>query len=130
MGERKSQLDALGVTVIGVATRADYQARQLMESGAPFELLLDSEDVLRRTLGLTSRFSAWRLMHPRGALDYARSFRRASEFDPIWSEATQRPAMMLLDADLDVRWSHFGRRIGDYPAISEIMTAVEALGSP
>ena len=128
MGERKTDLDSSGVTLIGVATRADYQARHLMETGVPFELLLDPDDDLRRRLGIADRFAAWRLVHPRGAVQYLRSIRRARDFDPIWAEATQRPAMILLDHELRVVWSHVGQRIGDYPDIPEILHAIRDLG--
>ena len=96
-----------------------------MDTEVPFELLLDPDDSVRRALGITERFSPLRLLHPRGALDYVRAARQARNFDPIWAEATQRPAMFLLDVELGVQWSHVGRRIGDYPTISQIMTALE-----
>ncbi len=130
MSERTDALDAAGVTVIGVATREDYQARRLMESGVPFELLLDPDDTLRRALGIAGRFPPWNLLDPRGALDYLRAVRQARSFDPIWAEATQRPGVVLLDVDLAVRWSHVGSRIGDYPAVAEILSAIEPGGSP
>ena len=131
MGERKSELDALGVTTVAVAAHADYQAQHLMDSGIPFELLLDPAHSLRAALGIDSQFSRWRLLHPRGALDYARAFRQTRNFDPIWSEATQRPAIVLLDRSLDPVWSYVGRRIGDYPTTTEVMGALdEALDGP
>lgn len=118
------------MTVIGVATREDYQARRLMENGMPFELLLDPDDGLRAALDADARFRSWRLLHPRGALDYVRSFRQRRAFDPIWSQATQRPGMVLLDIDLRVSWSYFGRRIGDYPSVDEVMAAVGETDAP
>lgn len=124
MAERKHDLDAAGVTVVGVATREDYQARRLVGQGLPFELFLDPDDSFRRALGTVARFSAWRLLHPAGAVDYARAVRQARSFDPVWSEATQRPGVVLFDEGLRVSWSHFGRRIGDYPSVEEVVAAV------
>lgn len=126
LAEREERLDAAGVTVIGVATREDYQAQRLLDDGFPFPLLLDPEDSLRTAMGVSERFSPWRLLHPRGAFDYVRSARQARRFDPVWAEATQRPGMVLLDGEMRITWSHFGARIGDYPAVDEIMTAIDA----
>lgn len=127
MAERKDRLEEIGVTVVGVGTREDFQAQRLMDDWVPFELLLDPDDRLRRSLDIADRFEWRRLLHPRGAVDYVRAWRRAGDFDPIWAEANQRPAMVLFDARGRVSWTHVGSRIGDYPIIDEVMEAVERL---
>lgn len=96
----------------------------------PFPLLLDPENDLRRRLGIAATFSPLRLLHPRGALAYLRAARQAGDFGPIWSEATQRPAVVVLDRDLDVAWRHVGKQLGDYPGIDEVLAAVGSLPSP
>ncbi len=114
--------------MVGVGTREDFQARALMEAWVPFELLLDPDDRLRRSLDIPDRFEWRRVLHPLGAVEYVRAWRRAADFDPIWGEANQRPAMVLFDAEGDISWTHVGSRIGDYPTIGEVMSAVERLG--
>ena len=48
----------------------------------------------------------------------------ARDFDPVWPEATRRPAIVLFDGHGDVAWSHVGARIGDYPAIDQVLSAL------
>jgi peroxiredoxin len=121
--EAQQQVSGLGAQVIGVATVADYQAQALIDAGMPFPLLLDPENLLRRELGIAGRFSLARLLHPQGAVAYWRAARQAKDFGPIWSQATQRPAVVIVDDHLEVGWSHFGKQLGDYPTVGEVLAA-------
>jgi hypothetical protein len=117
--ERQDELDALGIGLIGVATREDYQAKKLMDQGLDVQLFLDPENGVRRALGI-ARFSWWRLLHPKGAIAYLRAMRQIKLFGPVWAEANQRPAILLLDADLNVLWSSIGSYLGDYPSADAV----------
>lgn len=110
--------------LIGVATRESYQAQKLIDDGFGVELFLDPDDQIRRLLGSARRFEWWRLFHPVGAKAYLQAVRQAKRFDPIWAEATQRPGLVLVDRNLDLRWSRVGARIGDYPSADEVIGAV------
>lgn len=123
--ERQSELDGLGVHVMGVGTREAYQAKKLTNDGIGVELLLDPDDHVRRALGAEGRFESWRLLHPKGAVSYVRAARQAKRFDPIWAEATQRPGILLLDTDLNLIWSKMGTRLGDYPTADQVVEAVD-----
>jgi hypothetical protein len=125
--ERQDRLDSLGVSLLAVGTREDYQARNLMDEGISVELLLDPEDEIRQLLGAAARFEWWRLLHPAGAVSYAKSLGQAKRFDPIWAEANQRPGILLLDAQLEIAWTKMGSRIGDYPDPDEVIDTVESL---
>lgn len=125
--ESQEELSRFDTQVVGVATQADYQAQDLIDRGMPFPLLLDPDNVVRTHLGIEASFSWRRLLHPAGALAYVRAARQARDFQPIWSQATQRPAVVVLDGDLTVRWSYFGEQLGDYPSIEQVLGAVERL---
>ncbi len=128
--ERQDELDKFNVRLLGVATREAYQAQKLTEDGFGVELFLDPDDQIRRLLGSAGRFEWWRLFHPIGAKAYVQAVRQAKRFDPIWAEATQRPGLVLIDRDLNLRWSRVGGRIGDYPSADEVIGAVrDALSS-
>lgn len=122
--ERQDELDAQGVHLIGVGAREAYQAKKLTDDGFGVELFLDPDDQVRQALGAQERFEWWRLFHPVGARAYVKAARQAKRFDPIWAEATQRPGLVLLDGNRDVRWSRIGSRIGDYPTADEVIEAV------
>ena len=124
--EHQSELDHLGVHVIGVGTREAYQAQKLTEDGIGVELLLDTDDDVRKAVDADGRFEWWRVLHPKGAVSYARAARQARRFDPVWSEATQRPGLLLLDSDLKLIWHRMGTRLGDYPTVDEVIEAVDA----
>ena len=117
-------MDSLGVSLIAVGTREDYQARNLIDQGIGVELLLDPEDEIRQVLGAAARFGWWRLLHPAGAVSYAKALGQAKRFDPIWAEANQRPGILLLDAQLEIAWTQMGSGIGDYPNADEVIDTV------
>jgi peroxiredoxin len=118
--ERQDELDELGVGLIGVATREDYQAKKLIDDGLDVPLFLDPENAVRQTLGV-ARFSWWRLFHPKGAVAYVRAMRQIKRFGPVWAEANHRPAILLLDADLNLLWSSIGSYLGDYPSADAVL---------
>lgn len=112
--------------MIGVATREAYQAVKLIEDGIGVELLLDPDDSIRGALDADTHFSPWRVLHPKGAVAYAKAFRQSRRFDPLWAEIAVRPGVVILDANLDVAWSRMGQFIGDYPTADEVMAAARS----
>lgn len=131
MRERQAELDAFDVQLVGVGAREDYQARKLIQGGFGVDLLLDPDNAVRTALGARDRFSRWKLINPVGAIAYVRAARQAKWSDPIWAETTQRPAIFLLDANLDLVWSRIGNRLGDYPSADDVIAAVgSALADP
>jgi hypothetical protein len=121
--EREKLINEIGAHVVGVGERDEYQAKKLMDGGMPFDLLLDPEGVVREVLGSSNRLAPWKLLHPKGAVAYAKSLRPVGKFfDITMSQATQHPGVAVLDAQLNVTWSHIGDRLGDYPPVDVVLT--------
>ncbi len=126
--EAKHQLDALGVQIIGVAAREDYQAQKLLDDGITFPLLIDAAGELRAAIGSASPLSVARLLDPRGALAYAKSISTAKRFFEITpSQATRRPGTAIFDADLELVWHHIGDRLGDYKPLEAVLDQLTRL---
>ncbi len=86
---------------------------------------MDPDNEVRARLGAADRLSGLRLFSPKVVVAYAKSLGRAKSFSPVRSEFTQRPVVAVLDAQLNVTWSHIGNQIGDYPSIDEICTQLQ-----
>jgi len=123
--EARDRLEDLGARVLVVGAREDSQAQKLIDDGMPFTLLMDPENEVRRRVGAAERFSPLRLLSPKGAVAYAKSLRRAKWFSITMSEATQRPTIAVLDAQLNVTWLRIGQQLGDYPSIDEVCTELQ-----
>jgi hypothetical protein len=124
--EHQDELDSIGARVLGVGTREDFQAAKLIEDGMPFPLLLDPENSVRAALGMADRFGLLRLLHPMGAVAYVKAARQAKRFDPVWGDATQRPGVAIFDSAGALSWTHLGTRLGDYPTVGSVLTALSA----
>jgi len=123
--ERRNELDQHGVELIGIGTRDHHIAERLMETKFPgIELLLDPEDSLRMAIGAAGRLSLSKWLNPQWALRYARSIRQAKDITFLWSEVSQRPGMLLLDAQQRVVWGEMGETSSDYPTADEVLQAV------
>lgn len=112
-----------GVTVAAVGGSAAYQARWLRaERGVTMPLYLDVDHRFRAAVGGDEDLGV-RLLDPRGAAAYTRSLGRGFRPHRITRDVGRAPAVVILDRDLDVRWRHLGRRIGDYPPIQHVERA-------
>ncbi len=122
MREAEPIIAEIPANVIGVAAREASQAQKLMDAGMPYPLLLDPDNQVRQAIGSADRMSALRVLHPRGALAYLRSMGSRRFFHITASEATQRPGLVVLDAQLNPTWTHVGKSVGDYPALDVALT--------
>lgn len=119
-----ADLDA-GAAVVGGS--ADYQAQWLRdEKGVRIPLLLDPEHAFREAVG-AARPLGLRMLNPRGAAAYVGSLRRGYRPQSITRDTVRSPGVVVLDATGAVRWQHVGKRIGDYPPLSEVLDAVRRL---
>lgn len=122
--------DELGrqdVGAIAIGGSADYQARWLREEkGVGLPLLLDPEHRFRGHVGASDALG-WRLLDPRGATAYARSLTNGFRPQRITRDTARSPGVVVLDSTGTVRWRHIGTRIGHYPELEEVRTAVGRL---
>jgi len=95
----------------------------------PFTLLLDPDNLVRQVMGSAERFGWGRLMHPKGAVAYARALRSSRRFfDVTLEQATQRPGVLVLDAQQNIVWTYVGNRLGDYPDVDVVFTELRRAG--
>jgi len=45
----------------------------------------------------------------------------------ITKDTVRTPGVVILDAQLTIRWRYVGRRLGDYPELAEVLAAVDDL---
>lgn len=112
-----------GADVIGVGGAADYQAAKLQEA-YPFPLLLDADGVLRSTVGIDTKLGRREMASLTSLKRYVSSMRRQRQGKVSRRHAEDRPAVVVLDADLRVVWGQEGRALGDYPSIDDIRGAL------
>ena len=60
----------------------------------------------------------------RGMVSYGRSLAHGFRPQRPTRDTVRAPAVVVLDHALNVRWSHVGRRIGDYPPLPQVLEAV------
>lgn len=123
--EAEPQIESLGARVIGVATGADYQARQLMDSGIPFPLLVDPDRNLYRALGL-DRIPWHRFLQPATWWRFAQASRGARQ-GRLTGDLRQAPGVAIIDTEGRLRYLHRGRTLADYPSLGEVVVALGAI---
>ena len=122
MREAEPQITGLGARVIGVATGADSQARQLMDNGIPFPLLVDPERNLYRALGL-DHIRWWRLLQPSTWRRYLRGARGARQ-GRLTGDLRQAPGVAIIDPDRRLRYLYRGTTLGDYPQLGDVLAVL------
>jgi AhpC/TSA antioxidant enzyme len=124
--ERYDDIVAMGGNVIAVGAAASDQARHLMESGVPFPCLLDPDHRLFVVLDLDRiPWRAW--LWPRTYSNYLRAAGHARQGRISWQNAFQRPGVVLLDSEGRLAWAHRGQTLGDYPAVTEVISQMGRL---
>ena len=121
MREAHGAISALGARVVAVGTGSAVQARRLMESGMPFPCLVDADLRLYQALGLR-RVGVTTLLDPATYLNYWRGWRRGARQGHITGDPRQLSGVALFDADGLLRWRYVSRTIGDYPALTDVIT--------
>ena len=123
----RSQMEALGYTVVGVGGAADYQARALMADGVGFDLLLDPERHLYDALSV-GRFPWWKMLMPGTWRRYLRAARGARQ-GKITGHPLQSPGLVVLDSDLRIEFVHRGETLGDYPRVESLLEVLAGLAA-
>lgn len=125
--EHAVRVEALGGRVIGVATGADYPARQLMEGGIPFPLLVDRDRNLHRALGL-DHIRWYRFLQPATWRRYLRASRGARQ-GRLTGDLRQAPGVAVIDTERRLRYFHPGTTLGDYPPLEEVLAALRGIAA-
>lgn len=125
--EAEPEIAAIGARVVGVATGADYQARQLIEAGVPFPLLLDPDRNLYRALGL-DHIRWHRFLQPATWRRYLRASRGARQ-GRLTGDLRQAPGVAIIDTERRLRYLHRGTTLGDYPPLEEVLAALREIAT-
>lgn len=125
--ELDQAVPGLGAGGMAVGGSADYQAQWLRdERGVTLPLLLDPTHAIRQAVGAQKPIGVG-LLAPRGAAAYARSLRKGYRPQKITRDTIRTPGVVVVDGAGEVRWSYVGTRIGDYPSLDDVRTALAAL---
>jgi peroxiredoxin len=127
LAEVRGELEAAGLGIVGVGGAADYQARDLMNNGIDFPLLLDSGHTLYEALDVR-RIHWWMLLRPMTWRKYLRAASRARQ-GRITGHPLQAPGLAIVDVDRTIRFLHRGQTLGDYPSTSRIVSAARELAA-
>lgn len=114
------QITDLGADAVAIASKPPMMAQTVLDSGFPFALLMDPEYTARKSLEI-ERVSPTFLLKPQGLKNYAKSLGSLKQFGIELSDATNRPAAVILDSEQNVAWSHIGESLGDYPATDTLL---------
>lgn len=129
LDRRKAELEAMGAVAVAVGSSADYQARQLRESGIAMPLLLDPDGGLRNWLGFTD-LTMRQMAAPSGIRSYLAAMRSGLRPRVPTRDLMKSPGIAIFDADLRLLWMHEGGRLGDYPPIHALLATVASLRRP
>ncbi len=119
----------MGAVAVAVGSSADYQARQLRESGIAMPLLLDPDGGLRNWLGFTD-LTMRQMAAPSGIRSYLAAMRSGLRPRVPTRDLMKSPGIAIFDADLRLLWMHEGGRLGDYPPIHALLATVASLRRP
>lgn len=123
--EAEPEITALGGRVIGVATGADFQARQLMASGIPFPLLVDPDRNVYRALGL-DHIRWYHFLQPSTWRRYLAGAKGARQ-GRLTGDLRQAPGVAVIASDRRLRYLHRGTTLGDYPPLDEVLAALRSV---
>jgi hypothetical protein len=119
-------IESLGARVIAVGTGAAFQARRLMEEGAPFPCLVDSGAALYRVLGI-GRVPPGAFLDLATYRNYWRAWQRGSRQGAVTGDPRRLSGVAVVDADGRLRWRHVARTIGDYPPVATVLDQLRRL---
>ncbi len=134
LDEHTAELEEAGIHVLTVGVAADFQAEYLTRTyDITMPLLLDGDQNLYRALDLPRlrglawlRWSTYRNYVP---LFWSRYIRRSvsgpTQGRPA-GDATQMPGIAIVDGDGRLAYVHRGQGLGDYPPLSEVLSAARS----
>ncbi|MGA9871682.1 MAG: redoxin domain-containing protein [Rhodococcus sp. (in: high G+C Gram-positive bacteria)] len=119
----RGDIEAAGAHVVGVGGAADYQARDLMDNGVGYPLLLDPQHVLYQEVDI-HRIHWAMMLDPRTWWKYLSAIRHARQ-GRITDHPLQAPGLVIIDTDRTVQMLYRGRTLGDYPQPADVLIEVQ-----
>lgn len=114
------------MNVVAVGGSADHQALWLRDTkGIGLPLLLDPDQQVRSLTEVGDLGIG--LLRPGGMVKYVRAFAEGARQKRPTRDAGKAPGVAVFGPDLDLRWTHVGRALGDYPTVDELIERVDAL---
>lgn len=124
--ERREEFAAAGADLIGVSKGAEFQAEELRDDdGVSYPLLVDPDESLKAALRFR-RMRPWQYLVPSTLGRYVASLRHARP-GRITGDVLALPGVVVLDADLRLRYRYEGHTLADYPDLTEVLDAVAAI---
>ncbi len=120
----RGDIEALGASVLAVASGAAHQAQALQEDGMWFPLLVDPPKRVAAALGIGRIGLGW--LDPTGWWTYGRALVRGARQGRI-TDPLQAPGIALLDVHGTARFVHRGTTLGDYPRLRTVLDRLRAL---
>ncbi|MFN8629262.1 MAG: redoxin family protein [Chloroflexota bacterium] len=127
LDRRSGELAEVGIRAVAIGGSADYQARWLRDTGVSMPLLLDPAGEFRAAVGLGD-LSLRQMAAPRGLRAYASAVLSGVPIRRPTADLRRSPGIAVLDRDLDLRWTHEGGALGDYPPLDAVMGQARAHG--
>lgn len=121
MASARTEVEALGATVIGVGPKAPQQAAHLLAGGYPFPLLLDPDHNLGTALGIGRQSLARYLLNLRAWARWLWAFLTNRRQGKITGHYSNLPGTAIVDSTGEVHWVHRGTGLGDHPSIRRIL---------
>ena len=98
------KITELGADAVAIGSKPASMAQTVVDSGFPFALLMDPEYSTRKSLEI-ERASPAILAKPQGMVNYGKSLGSWKQFRLELTDATNRPAALILDSDQNVALS-------------------------
>jgi len=89
----------------------------------PFPLLLDPNHTARAAFGI-DQLTVAQIFSVASAVNYGKALGGIRNFAIRPSDASRTPAVVILDAEQQVVWTHVGKALGDYPTIDQIIAEI------
>lgn len=123
---RADDLAAVGARAIAIGGSADYQARWLRDDGVRMPLLLDPPGSFRDWAGL-GNLGRRQMLAPRGIRSYLSAVAAGVRPRRPTADIMRSPGIVILDADLSLRWAYEGTALGDYPPLDRVLEEASAV---
>ena len=118
------QAEKKGARVFVVLQSAPETIASLIKrNDFPFMIICDPQERVFRFYGVRSG-GMIRYLHPAGLTAAIKAIGRGFKHGKFEGRETQLPAAFAITADKVIMYAHYGKNIGDIPALSEIIISI------